>query len=366
MGIQYPWTTAHSVLRSRGKSGCSAVSFLWIQLRATLFLWSLRSSLTLVQSSLSRATGNNGGFKGQELSNICWASASMNYQSPRMLDAISDSICRLCQLPEGGYNARSIAQNCKRQELMNIAWSCAVMKHYPPELMNLLYTGLVGNGDERNAEYLSKVFGDGGLQRQAIMSLLYVQTAVDMEWPNNNLTLPENFPDGWDIVDDKPSDSVVSMLSLSTSRIQSDVSNAFERVGFRHTEEHVIGMDELVTNHGIQLSSQPAFDVLSIDIADVENKVGIEVDGPGHFVSVLDTWSPQEKSTGYIKPSNGKTEYQFQWDDRHQMNGSTALKDRLLKGLGWKVLHIPFWEWHALKGDKVKEEEYCTELLQDI
>ena len=92
-------------------------------------------------------------------------------------------MCRLCELPDGGYNARSIAEQFKRQELSNIAWSCAVMKHYPPGLMNLLYAGLVGNGDERNAEYLSQVFGDGGLQKQAIMSLLYVQMAVDMEWP---------------------------------------------------------------------------------------------------------------------------------------------------------------------------------------
>lgn len=284
-----------------------------------------------------------------------------------MLDAVSTYLCRLCQLPDGSYNARSIAQHCRRQELMNIAWSCAVMKHYPPDLMELLYAGLVGSGEERNAEYLSHVFGDGGLQRQAIMSLLYVQLAIDMEWPDNDLNLPENFPDGWDAVDDNPAESMVSMLSLSTSRIQSDVSSAFSRVGFHHTEEHVITMDELVSNHGIHLTSKRSFEILSIDIADVENKVGIEVDGPGHFVSVLDTCSPQEQNRGFSRLSNGKVEYQFQWDDRQQMsNGSTALKTRLLQGLGWRICHLPFWEWHALKGDKRKEEEYCTKLLGAI
>ena len=155
------------------------------------------------------------------------------------------------------------------------------------------------------------------------------------------------------------------MLSLSTSRIQSDVSSAFDQIGFRHTEEHVIDMDELFSNHGIQLSSKPSFEILSIDIADVEKKVGIEVDGPGHFISVLDTWSPQEETRGYVKLSKGKMEYQFDWDDRHLINGSTALKDRLLQGLGWRILHIPFWEWYALKGD-ARKEEYCTELLKDI
>lgn len=282
-----------------------------------------------------------------------------------MLDSISTYICRRCQLPDGTYNARSIAENFIRQELANVAWSCAVMQHYPPDLMHLLYAGLVGHGDERNAKYLSQVYGDGGLQPQAIMSLLYVQMAIDMEWPDNDLTLPESFPDGWDTDGVAPADSDLSMLSLSTSRIQSDVSNAFDRIGFDHTEEHVIGMDELVRNHGIQLSSKPSFEILSIDIADVPNKLGIEVDGPGHFVSALDTWTPQEESRGYAKVMKGKMEYQFQWDDRQQMNGSTALKDRLLRGLRWNILHIAFWEWYAINGDKEKEDDYCRKLLQD-
>jgi hypothetical protein len=322
-------------------------------------------SRSIQHCSLSRASDKYGGFKGQEIGNISWSCASLNCRFPEMLNAISAYMCQLCQLPDGTYSARSIAKHYMRQELANIAWSCAVMEHYPPALMNLLYAGLVGNGEEQNAEYLAHVFGDGGLQRQAIMSLLYVQMAVDKEWPDNDLTLPENFPDGWDAADgpaDRPAESLLSMLSLSTSRIQSDVSSAFDRVGFSHVEEHVIAMDELFRNHGVQLSSKP-FEILSIDIADVQDKIGIEVDGPGHFCTILDTWSPQEEAKGYAKMRNGKMEYQFEWDDRQQMNGSTALKDRLLQRLGWRILHIPFWEWYAINGDTEKENEYCSNLL---
>lgn len=312
-------------------------------------------------------SGENGGFKGQEVANICWACSNLNFRFPEMLDAISNYMCQLCERPDGTYNARSIAAKSIRQECANIAWSCAVVGHYPPELMDLLYTGLVGKGDERNAEYMSHVFGDGGLQPQAVMSLLYVQVAIDMEWPENDLALPENFPDGWyQKSDDNTADSEMRMLSLSTSRIQSAVSNAFDRIGFVHTEEHVIAMDELVCNHGIQLSSKPSFQVLSIDIADVPNKIAIEVDGPGHYCSVLDTWSPQEEPRGSTVLVNGKMEYQFQWDYRQELNGSTALKDRLLKGLGWKVLHVPFYEWHAISGNTAKEDEYCRELLRQV
>jgi hypothetical protein len=304
-----------------------------------------------------------------EISNIVWACATLNNRFPEMLDAITPYMCQLCQQEDGRFTASSIANHFKRIELANIAWSCAVMGHYPPELMRLLYTGLVGDGE--NPEMLAKIFGDGGLQRQAIMSLLYVQMAVDLESPDNDLTLPANFPDGWDeqVVGDNSDDALenpletISMLTLSTSKIQKDVSAALDRVVFPHVEEHVIAMDELVRNHGIQLSSK-SFEILSIDIAHVESKVGIEVDGPGHFVSELDNWSPQEKALGYTKLLNGKLEYQFQWDGRQEMNGSTALKDRLLQRLGWKILHIPFWEWYDINGDTAKEDEYCKKLLE--
>jgi RAP domain len=31
--------------------------------------------------------------------------------------------------------------------------------------------------------------------------------------------------------------------------------------------------------------------------------------------------------------------------------------------LGWKVIHLPFWEWYALGGDAAAEDAYCSELL---
>lgn len=243
------------------------------------------------------------------------------------------------------------------------------MGHYPPRLMRLLYTGLVGNGDEQNAEYMAKVFGDGGLQLQAIQILLYVQMAVDLEWPSNDLRLPENFPDGWDgssAVDSDLAEDESTMLSLSTSVVQSDVSEAFDRIGFEHTEEHIITMDELVRDYGIHLSLKPDYEILSIDLADVPNKIGIEVDGPGHFCTVLDTWSPQEESRGRAITKDGKRYYSFDWDDRQAMNGSTALKNRLLQRLGWKMLNVPFYEWDDCKGDVTEEDDYCEKLLDEL
>jgi hypothetical protein len=127
-------------------------------------------------------------------------------------------------------------------------------------------------------------------------------------------------------------------------------------------EEHVIGMDTLAQDHGIQMAANPT-EILSLDIANVADKIGIEVDGPGHFISNIDNGS---SSMGKVKQINGKLEYQFDWDNENQeINGPSALKLRILHELGWRVINIPFWEWYVMQGDAQKEEEYCRSVLND-
>lgn len=306
-------------------------------------------------------------FTGQELTNIIWACASVNFKKPMLLDAISKYAVKQSTDKYNNFNAKTIARYFKRQELANLAWACAVMGHYPKDLLRLCYRGLFGEGDEQDPTYMTKVHGDEGLQSHAIMSMLYVQMAMDIDTSMNELSLPANFPVGWDMSGGftlNSDDDVNQLLNLTTSGIQNKVSRTLKRIGFRHVEEHVISTEELVKNHGVKLLGTPV-DVLSIDIADPVRKIGVEVDGPGHFIHVLDTWSPQEPALGFARILNGRLEYQFLWDDRMDMNGSTALKQRLLAKLGWHIKHLPFWKWHALQGNHQKEEEYCEKLMNE-
>ncbi len=89
---------------------------------------------------------------------------------------------------------------------------------------------LLGDGEEPTA--LNRVYCDDGLQKQAIMTLFYVQMALDFEASELRLCLPQNFPDGWwentsprkvsnRYLEDKSDTS--SMLELTTSRLQNDV-----------------------------------------------------------------------------------------------------------------------------------------------
>jgi hypothetical protein len=74
----------------------------------------------------------------------------------------------------------------------------------------------------------------------------------------------------------------------------------------------------------------------SVDmLLDGEGKVVVEVDGPSHYVN------------GSLASGGQFTEWRskgLRW------NGATQLKDRLLRGQGWTVLHVPYYEWGALSG----------------
>ena len=321
-----------------------------LQKRTELFLSGKEDSMTY--------------FKGQEISNLLWGLATLNVAPGNMIDSVGPYIRKISQDKNGEWSVRSIASVFKRQELANIAWSCAVFGEYPSDLMTFLYNGLLGNN--KNPEALAEIYQDGGLQTQAVMTLLYVQAAMDLSDSASGLTLPPDFPDEWQRSSTVASGDVVAPtfeLTLTTSKIQRDVSAVLKRIGFDHVEEHVISMESLASDYHVNLKPKPV-EVLSIDIADVTRRIAIEVDGPAHFLSSISV--PSAAPKGSVKLNKGKLEYQFNWTgENERINGPTALKQRLLNALGWKVIHLPFWEWYALDGHEA-EDEYCRNLLNQL
>ena len=73
----------------------------------------------------------------------------------------------------------------------------------------------------------------------------------------------------------------------------------------------------------------------SLDIAIVDRKIAIEVDGPFHFT--------QERT----------------------LSGATVLKQRQLTSLGWTPLSVPHFEWYPLHRDPKAEEAYMRKMLTD-
>lgn len=304
-------------------------------------------------------------FKPQEIANLMWAYATVNFRSPRMLDAMASYIVACCRSRDGTFDERSIAATFNRQELANLAWSYAVLEQYPPDLMSVLYTGLLGkNGD---ADYMRTVMRDLGLQRQAITTLMYVQLVVGIEAPHLGLSLPDNFPAGWgerssnslDHLSDKPT------CELNPSKTQSMISRALDRIGFDNVQEFVF---------------EPPLDILSIDIAKPKERIGIEVDGPAHFVNVLDdvlSNSPVDSALPFVRSRTPSPEvihvknrkralFRWEWNGRRHENGPTGLKHRILCHLGWQIAHIPFWEWSSVAGNVIDEDNYLRGLLKEV
>ena len=124
------------------------------------------------------------------------------------------------------------------------------------------------------------------------------------------------------------------------SRLQAEVASTFRHVleedkggeGFGLLEEQVLEED----------GGGYSVDMILRGLGG-ERRVAVEVDGPSHFVAVAG------------KMGEGG------W----RVNGSTRLKRRLLAGLGWEVLSVPFFEWNVLRS-KAAKEAYARALLQDV
>ena len=145
-------------------------------------------------------------------------------------------------------------------------------------------------------------------------------------------------------------------------------SDTLKDIGFEHKLEHIISTNELQADYGITLSSEDQ-EFLSLDIANLEQMVGVEVDGPGHFVNIIDGGSggvgdgaDSEYTGGAMKTGKDTTGWAFTANAQQQANGPTALKHRLMRHLGWKVAHIPYFDWR----EQDDEEEYCRKLINRL
>ena len=314
-------------------------------------------------------------IKGQELSNSLLAMASLNYTPPGLLSTVEAYLMTVMN-HENELTVPMIASMYSRQELANLAWAVAVFGEYPPHLIKIIYMGLTGIGDRPEPSFVQQTFGDTGTQQSHIISLLYLQTMMDLELGRdaNPFRPPDDFPGAWTT---NPAFSSCSpdgnsmmdrdFLELNSSNTQKFISKAFSRVGFDNVEEFVHTMEDLAVEYGIQMSPYPT-ELLSIDFANADSKIGVEVDGPAHFITKIDgDGRTLTSGVGKFDTKYGKLGYEFNWNAHDQeINGSTALKKRMLEQLGWRIINIPFWDWSVVNADTEAEENFCRDLLERV
>jgi hypothetical protein len=108
--------------------------------------------------------------------------------------------------------------------------------------------------------------------------------ALQIEAPDLGLSLPYGFPNGWQESDSRAkrqkvidNETGTTMLQITTSKLQQNISRTLNKIGFDHKLEHLISTDDLQSEYGISLSSINQ-EFLSLDIANIDEMIGIEVE----------------------------------------------------------------------------------------
>lgn len=170
-----------------------------------------------------------------------------------------------------------------------------------------------------------------------MMSAMQAQLCVHYE-ASFDLRLPKNIGVSY------------GRAKLTPSALQKSVGSFCEKVGFECVEEHVISEDDKLL---------PGRTFLSIDLANVAKKQGIEVDGPAHFINVIDDNDDDDDgNNNEISPTGDyvvdRQRAHMRLDQFRDTNGATAMKHRLLCHEGFNVVHVPFFIWAKLMSEEEK------------
>ena len=254
-----------------------------------------------------------GYFKPQELSNITWAYATAGESHPFLFQKLVHVAILRCN----NFNSQGIANllwtyatvaiidkhlftsfapavksilgKCNRQSIANIAWSYAVANVNEPVLFDTDFVAA-----------LQAKANDFGMEecRQLHQWQLW---QVELK---SGINLPPALRE----------DCRRAFVSQSyqLSRLQDDVTSVLSSIGMSPEEE-------VLTLSGYRLDA-----LVKVN----GEKIGIEVDGPYHFMN-------------------------------QEPTGSTLLKRRQVSTLdGIHVVSVPYWEWDKLGNDRAKKQMY--------
>jgi hypothetical protein len=251
----------------------------------SIIVWSYatagKSHPLLFQKLVHVATSRSNNFKPQELSNLLWAYATVAIIDGHLFTSFAPAV-------------KSVLSQCNSQALANIAWAHAVANVNDPLLFN---TDFVDACQKKANGFVPEN-----------LSQLH-QWQLWQDELKSGINLPP-------ALSKKCRKAFLSRLP-EPSKLQDDVISELSSIGLRPEEEVLTlsgyRLDALVEVNGI--------------------KVGIEVDGPSHFVN-------------------------------QEPTGRTLLKRRQVSTLdGIHIVSVPYWDWDKLGKDRVKKQQYLRAKL---
>ena len=265
-----------------------------------------------------------GSFESQELSNTVWAYATCNIEHRALFDRISNAVI-----------GRKTLDSFKPQELSNLVWSYAATNEFRPDLFDKIGSEIVRNRniDSFNMQELANIawsYAVADIDNPLLFSDDFVKVISGTEDELNNQDLCQLYQ--WHLWQTR--EKLNSNTGLSeqlydrcyrafissdtrTSAFQKDVTSELVSIGIMPLVEHV-------TESGYSIDS-----LFKID----SKRVGIEIDGPSHFIGL-------------------------------KQNGATALKHRQATSIdNIFIVHVPYWEWEKFGNNRKQKQQYLRSLL---
>ena len=304
-------------------------------------------------------------FNAQDLANTAWAYATAGHAVPELLDAISKE-------------AASRVSEFNPQNLSNMAWAYATARHPAPALLDAIAAEVVRrlcafNPQERrefNTQNLSNValaYATAGHAATALLDAIAAEAAprilafnaqdiCNMAWAYAAANHPADTSGLFGQLFAQRCDACASRSELTIRNMRQLHQWALWHAGERGRSDDLPTNDllqkcratfsnevgqpsEMQRDVGVTLASLASslelitedevvlHEGYSLDFMVKWNKylVGVEVDGPSHFVG-------------------------------REPTGATLLKRRQLRHLSIRLVSVPHWEWERLDSDNKRKE----------
>jgi len=252
-------------------------------------------------------------FKPQDFSNILWSYATAGQLHPLLFQKLADVAIASCNK----YNSQDIA---------NLLWAYATVGINDSQLFTSFapaVKSVLGKCNSQNVANVAWAYAVANVNDHSIFNTDFVAALQ----AKANDFVPEDLRQlhQWQLWQDELKSGINLPPALREECRQSFVSRSYQSSNFQDDVISVlssIGMlpeEEVLTSSGYRLDA----------LVEVNGeKVGIEVDGPYHFMN-------------------------------QQPTGSTLLKRRQVNNLDdIRIVSVPYWEWQKLGRDRAKKQQY--------